>query len=87
MVETVMLKQAIEFGEEVITVLKFKAPTLGGLKQLDDVKGEMSKMIKLISICTGLDPVQAEMISAVDMEAISEALGKLMPNGLETGAT
>jgi hypothetical protein len=87
MVETVKLKQAIEFGEEVITELEFKAPTLGDLKKLDGVKGEMAKLCTLISLCTELDPVQAEMIGSIDLEAISEALGKFMPSDPKTGAT
>jgi hypothetical protein len=87
MAESVTLQYPIEFGEEVISELNFEPPTLGDLKKLDKIKGEMEKAIKVISICTGLDPVQVEMIKTPDMEAVTEIVEKFMPNERKTGET
>lgn len=86
-VQKVTLGRPIEFGEEVISELVFEEPTIGGLEELDRCTGDVARLIKLVSICTGLTPPQVKMIRAGDLEKVKAALGKLMPAGLQAGET
>lgn len=87
MTGAVKLASPIEFGDDVISELTLREPTLGDLKKMDREAGQIGKMVALIASISGHPPSAIERIKASDLEAVTDALEKSMPASLITGET
>jgi Phage tail assembly chaperone proteins, E, or 41 or 14 len=74
----VPLRKPILHGDEVITEIILREPSLGDLMALDDAKGDMSEVLWTIVACTGLPPSVVKQLKARDVAKVGEAAGGLM---------
>lgn len=81
----ISLKTPITAHGEEVTVLKVRRPTFGDLMQLDNAKGEMGKMAKLIECCAQIPASSVKMIDIEDVQTISEAIGPFFSAFQATG--
>jgi hypothetical protein len=81
------LNKPIKNGEETISVLKLKEPTLGDLMVLDKAKGDQEKTVLLLCALTDLTPPVIKQIGFSDMrDLINPVVQDFLGDGPETGA-
>ena len=83
---TIVLDDPIKHGEQTLTELTLRSPTIGELMMLDDAKGEVGKTIYTICACSGLPPSVISQLYVWDSAKIGEVAEELMGELPATGA-
>lgn len=78
---TYRLRKPIQRGSERIETLTFHELTLKDLRQLDGVKGETAKTIKVISLMTQLSESEVESIGSRDFARIAKVVADFFEDG------
>lgn len=84
---SVSLSVPITAHGESIDVLTFRAATLKDLRQLDNVRGDIGKVAKLIEVLAGIPPSSVDQIAGKDLPKISEVLADFLGGSTLLGGT
>lgn len=79
------LKKPIEWGEETITQLEFKVPTIGDIKFMKLTDPTLDDILKLGSKLSGQPQKMIEALSIADGMAVAELLGNFLGASQKTG--
>ena len=78
-VASVDLSVPIKDGADTVSTLHFyRRPNFGDLEAADEAKGNIGRVLILVSRLTGLTPREAREIDASDVEAVSEVVADLL---------
>lgn len=74
----VRLSTPITWGEEQITELRFREPTVADMKKTDRAKGDVEKTAILIAALSGIAPPAVDRLSAKDMQACGDVISRFL---------
>jgi hypothetical protein len=84
----IQLKNPIQFGSDTIKELTLADQvTVMHLKEMDEAKGEIGKIARLIGALSNQHPPVIDRMSAEDFTLISERLADFLPQSQKTSGT
>jgi hypothetical protein len=87
------LKHPIRFHDgdgkllETITSVTVQRPLGKHMKSMDSAKGKTAQMLALLAACTGLLPVQVDLMDGEDVTEIGAIIAGFLGQSLKTGET
>lgn len=71
---------------EEVRTLKFREPTVGDMRAMDRITGEVGKTSALLAACAGITQMEIDRMSAVDFALCAEAIAPFISGaGQPTG--
>lgn len=85
--DTIELKDPVEFGSEKVQKLEFRTPKMGDIKQLKLSDPSISDIMGLASRLSGVSIQVMDRLSIEDGMKVAELMGNYLNPSQKTGAT